>query len=189
MKEPLAKSYKLKAFSFLFSINNSLLFYSAKESIFSAHQKINTMKKITALLLTFFSIAMVQAQSSKDEARKIILGQPRGNNGSSSSGKDIILGKRNPGSYPDSRENSPYGSREYQINQVNREYDAKIYSIRNNGTLSPSEKERMIRQLEEDRSRKIRDINKRCGKEKKRKDDDDRHDHGKHKGWKKKADS
>jgi hypothetical protein len=145
------------------------------------------MKKITTLLLALFSIAMAQAQSSKEEARKIILGQPGGNNGSpSSSGKDIILGKRNRGSYPDPRENSPYGTRESQINQVNREYDAKIYSIRTNGTLSPSEKERMIRQLEEDRSRKIRDINKRCGKEK-RKEDGERHDHGKHKGWEKKS--
>jgi hypothetical protein len=158
------------------------------------------MKKIITLFFAATSFVVLHAQTSKEEARRVILGQPKNTNGSgnpSTNGRDIILGGGNngntyptsyPGNYPN---NYPYGSREAQIDQVNREYDAKIYSIRNNGNLSPSEKERMIRQLEADRARRIREINKQSGsynKKNKKHDDDDRyerHDNGKHKGWEK----
>ncbi|HWJ89645.1 MAG TPA: hypothetical protein VNR87_00955 [Flavisolibacter sp.] len=147
------------------------------------------MKKTLTLFIAVVSFAAVQAQTSKDEARKVILGQP-GDNGRknpSQQGRDIILGGgNNRKTYPDpNNPNSGYpnDSRQARIDQVNREYDAKVYSIRANGTLSASEKERMIRQLEQDRAKKIRQLN---GYEKKRRnedDDDERHDHGKHKGW------
>ena len=67
---------------------------------------------------------------------------------------------------------------------MNREYDAKIRSIRNNPNLSRSEKERIIRQLEQDRKKKIRQISdhrrSEYGKNKKYKKNP-----GKHKGWSK----
>jgi hypothetical protein len=151
------------------------------------------MKKIITLLLAAAAFVSVQAQTSKEEARKVILGQPKTGSGTASKqGRDIILGggntgSRNPG-YPNSG-NYPSGSRQAQIAQVNREYNAKIYSIRNNPNLSPAEKERMIRQLESDRARRIREINRQFenggynkhGKNGKK--DDEHHDNGKHKGW------
>ncbi len=86
----------------------------------------------------------------------------------------------------------PTGTREQNVDQVNRDYDAKVQSIRNNPYLSSAEKERAIRQLNNDRARRIKEINN--GNEErryeKRKDRDndkryERHDNGKHKGWEK----
>jgi hypothetical protein len=141
------------------------------------------MKKMLTLMIAAVSFVAVHAQTSKDEARKVILGQPKDNGAGTPSqqGRDIILGGgnntgNNP-NYPNNpNSNYPYGSRQAQIDQVNREYDAKVYSIRNNGTLTAAEKERMIRQLEKDREAKIRRINS-YGKK------DEKHDNGKHKGW------
>ena len=156
------------------------------------------MKKMITLLLAVGAFVAVQAQTSKEEARRVILGQPKSGNktdgGTSTQGRDVILGGGNnqstyPNSYPG---NYPSGSREAQIDQVNREYDAKIYSIRNNNTLSQSEKERIIRQLEAERARKIRQINNSYdGRD--RDDDDDykgkknkaKSNNGKHLGWEK----
>jgi len=81
---------------------------------------------------------------------------------------------------------------------VNREYDAKIWSIRNNRTLSQQEKDRMIRQLEQDRQRRIQQITRNGhyryqtkGRKDRDDDDDDRYErngkgnNGKHLGWEK----
>jgi hypothetical protein len=146
------------------------------------------MKKIVTLIIAATTIATVHAQTSRDEARKVILGQPK-NNGSSQGGRDVILGGGNNRNdyptYPSS--NGSYGSKQSQIDQVNREYDAKIYSIRANNSLSQSEKERMIRQLEKDRTQRIRQINQQYRNNdsynKKGKKNKERHDNGKHKGW------
>jgi hypothetical protein len=157
------------------------------------------MKKIITLLIAAGSFVAVHAQKSKDEARGIILGGGSNSGGGTSSrqGRDIILGGGNdntanypnyptyPNSYPGTN-----GSRQAQVDQINREYDAKIYSIRNNGTLTQSEKERMIRQLEKDRQQRINEISRNSGKgySKRGKNcDDDRYEsksnNGKHKGW------
>jgi hypothetical protein len=139
------------------------------------------MKKIITFLIAAGAFISVHAQTSKDEARRVVLGQPK--NGTSTTtrgGRDVVLGGENTSTYPNNR-NYPYGSREAQAEQVNREYDAKINSIRNNVYLSQSEKERMIAQLEKDRSKKLRQINGNYkGKDY---DDDEHHDNGKHKGW------
>jgi hypothetical protein len=55
------------------------------------------MKKIITLLLAAGAFVTVNAQTSKDDARKVILGQPKGgttNGGSTTSkqGRDVILG-------------------------------------------------------------------------------------------------
>ena len=133
------------------------------------------MKKIITLFTAIAAFVAVHAQSSRDEARKVILGQEKNKGTSSQEGRDIILGGGNnrsnyPESYPTSRQS--------QIDQVNREYDAKVWSIRNNRTLSQAEKARMIRQLEEDRARRIREVNQNDGYGKKG-------DKGKHLGWEK----
>lgn len=139
------------------------------------------MKKMLTLLIATSAFVAVHAQTSRDEARRVILGQEKNKGGSSQEGRDIILGggtNRNdyptyPNSYPDSRQS--------QVDRINREYDAKIWSIRNNRTLSQAEKERMIRQLEQDRAKKIRKAHQsdgyRYGKKKGNK--------GKHSGWEK----
>lgn len=150
------------------------------------------MKKITTLLLAIGSFIAVHAQTSKEEARRVILGQPKDEpkNTPSQSPRDVILGGgnnggNNPSSYPG---NYPSGSKEAQINQINREYDAKVQSIRNNPHLTQAEKDRTIRQLESDRARKIREINKRYyGSDR---DKDYRYakkkgNNGKHLGWEK----
>ncbi len=140
------------------------------------------MKKIVTLLIAVSAFAAVQAQTTREEARRVILGQPK--NGGSTNGRDVILG----GQYPTS------GSRQADIDQVNRDYDAKIYSIRTNPNLSQSEKQRMIDQLERERQRRIREINNRYdnGSYDRRRDrdyDDDRYegrkDNGRHLGWEK----
>jgi len=150
------------------------------------------MKQILTLFICVTVFASVQAQTPQEEARRVILGQKKTNDGNGSrNGRDIILGgDRRVEDERGSR--YPSGTREQQIDQVNRQYDTKIQSIRNNPYLSSSEKERAIRQLNNDRARRIKQIN---GRNEDRRhenrgdrDNDDsyeRHDNGKHKGWKK----
>ena len=152
------------------------------------------MKKFITLLIAAGAFVAVHAQNPKADARKIILGTPKSSPTSSPSqnGRDIILGGGNGSTYPNSNPNNyPNGSSEARIAQINREYDQKIYSIRNNPNLSAAEKERIIRQLEADRARRIKEINDSYNKhyhKKKHEDDDhdhDKHDNGKHLGWEK----
>jgi hypothetical protein len=53
--------------------------------------KIWTMKKFLILMATFGAFATVRAQSSREEARRIVLGQPK-NGTSSQQGRTVILG-------------------------------------------------------------------------------------------------
>ncbi|MER3463567.1 MAG: hypothetical protein C4329_03240 [Chitinophagaceae bacterium] len=142
------------------------------------------MKKIITLLLATAIISSVFAQSSDEKARA----------------KDKVFGNHKgttqyPNGYPT---NYPSGSREAAIDQVNREYDQKIASVQNNPYLSASEKDSRIRQLNQDRQRRIDEINRQYGanekhgkrKNKHHDDDDDsykneHHDNGKHLGWEK----
>ena len=163
------------------------------------------MKKIITLLLTIgaFTSVFAQTQADKDEARRVILGQPKNKTSyPTQDGRNVILGSDgrrvygdNGSRYPDSY---PNGSAQQQIDQINREYNNKIYSIRNNPTLSSAEKERMIRQLENDRNRRIQQINNRYNNNnnnRRRYDDDDddykkekkhgKGNNGNHYGWEK----
>ncbi|HEY6955523.1 MAG TPA: hypothetical protein VI385_09775 [Flavisolibacter sp.] len=159
------------------------------------------MKTIITLFIAVFAVGSLYAQTNKDEVRRVILGQGKGTPAPSGNGRDVILGGGNngntyPTSYPGNYPNS--GSRQGQVDQVNREYDAKIWSIRNNRTLSQQEKDRMIRQLEEDRQRRIQQITRNGhygyqtkGRKDRDDDDDDRYErngkgnNGKHLGWEK----
>lgn len=145
------------------------------------------MKKIITLLVAFSAFMSLNAQTTRDEARRVILGQPKNSPGRTSDG---TYGRNG---YPTS--SYPNGSRQSEIDQVNRDYDQKIYSIRNNPNLTQEEKDRMIRQLERDRQRRINQINNRYdgsnnndGYDRKRRNGDDeydRKDNGKHLGWEK----
>jgi len=152
------------------------------------------MKKLFTLLMATGAFVAVHAQTSRDEARRVILGQEKGNNSTSRNGRNVVLGGGNETTYPNSYPNNyPSGSRQTEIDHINRDYDAKIWSIRNNNTLSSEEKARMIRQLEQDRARRIRQINQSdgYGKKGKKYDDDDyekgygKSNNGKHLGWEK----
>lgn len=159
------------------------------------------MKKIITLLVFFGAYTAVSAQTTED-AKRVILGQKKGTRTTrTGDSKDVIFGgdrrvyDDNGNRYPSS------GSREAEIDQVNREYNQKIYSIRNNPNLSSAEKERIIRQLEAERTRKIRAINGRYEdrryddrRDDRRYDDDDdryegkkygKHNNGKKLGWEK----
>ena len=50
------------------------------------------MKKILTVLIAIAAFATVHAQSSKDEARRVILGQPKQST-SQQQGRNVILGK------------------------------------------------------------------------------------------------
>ncbi|HEY0066792.1 MAG TPA: DUF1542 domain-containing protein, partial [Flavisolibacter sp.] len=107
------------------------------------------MKKFITLLIAVAAFAGAEAQSNKiEEAKRVVLG------GGGNNDRDI---------YEDRRVGSrdyPYGtSREAEIDRINRDYDLKIQSIRNNPYLTSAEKERTIRQLNTERERRIREIN------------------------------
>lgn len=139
------------------------------------------MKKILTLLMAVGTVASLHAQT-REETRRIILGEPN-NNGIYKDGE--VVANRNetgryPGAYPDNRRN--------EADQINREYENKIRSIRNNGYLSRAEKEKMIRQLQRDRQQRLKALGHRYNDRNRRYDDDDRYtknNNGKHKGWNK----
>ena len=142
------------------------------------------MKKLIKILIAASTFLAVHAQTSKDEARRVILGQEKKSSSTSRNGRDVILGGGNETTYPN---NYPYGSRREQIDQVNREYDAKINAIRNNRFLSAEQKARMIRQLEQERAGKIREINQSEGNDygRNKKGYGKNNNPGKHLGWEK----
>lgn len=152
------------------------------------------MKKILTLLIATGAFFTLHAQS-REENRRVVLGD-RNENGTYSgrNDRDVVLGRGSTERYP----NETYSSnRQYEIDRVNRDYNEKINSIRNNRYLSGSEKERAIRDLERDRQRRIEQINRNYNDRNDRYDRDDRNDrgsqarnakgnNGKHKGWYKK---
>ena len=146
------------------------------------------MKNTTFLLLSF-SIAtagFAQTDAKKEEAKRVILGGKKETSTpapETGDGRTVILGGdrdvygENRTSYPNTS-----GTREQRIYEINRAYDAKIISIRNNRTLSPAEKERIIRQLEADRRRKINAVNGNNNNGNEARDDKEYKKSKKHKG-------
>jgi hypothetical protein len=154
------------------------------------------MKRIITLFLALGSFMLVQAQSNKiEEARRVIKNEPR------TGPEDRRVYDEKQTRYP----RSVNGSGDSEVERVNREYDQKIESIRNNPYLSTEEKNRAIRQLNSDRARMIKQVSNRNesrGRDRDRDydddddDDDDRYEkkskknkvksnNGKHKGWEK----
>ncbi|HVG12436.1 MAG TPA: hypothetical protein VM843_05490 [Flavisolibacter sp.] len=160
------------------------------------------MKQIITLLLCAGSFASAQAQTSAEESRDIILGKKTGPGSTQNdrSSKDVILGRNDGRVYRENgtRTSYPSGSNAQQREAVNREYDRKVESIRNNRTLSAAEKERTIRQLNKDRAERLRALN--AQRDNRRYDDGDerawenktykkskksRSNNGNHYGWEK----
>lgn len=142
------------------------------------------MKKFITLLIAVAAFAGAEAQSNKiEEAKRVVLGGGGNNNNDRDIYEDRRVGSRD----------YPYGtSREAEIDRINRDYDQKIQSIRNNPYLSSAEKERTIRQLNNERERRIREINnsyedrnrdRRYDDDNNRKARKNKSNNGKHKGW------
>jgi len=139
------------------------------------------MKKLfTLFAASMLFTAVAQAQTAEDA-------------------RDVILGKKKRTETKQQEENRtsryPTGSREAEADRINREYDQKIQSIRNNNTLSAEEKSRMIEYLEKEREKELKRVNK-DGRKYEEGDRDDRNaknkkdkqfknNRGKHKGWEK----
>ena len=138
------------------------------------------MKKILTLLIAASAFTSAFAQDSREDARRVILGG--GNKRDSrttdrDNGRDVILGNGDRRVYGESGERYPNSSRSSESERISREYDRKIESIRNNRQLSYEEKQRIIRQLENERNRKIRAIDEDYSRRYERdryEDDDDR---------------
>lgn len=140
------------------------------------------MKRILTLFICLGTIGSAFAQTNSEEAKRVILGRKKSDNGSNEN-KDVVLGggnRRDTRTYP----TYPSGSsRDQQVDQVNREYDAKVQSVRNNPYLSQAEKDRAIRDLNADRARRIKAINRSF--ETSRDDRDDDENYKKNKKYKK----
>lgn len=151
------------------------------------------MKKVFTLV--FLSIITMAGFSQSDngkieKSKDVILGGDRktkSGNGKDN-GTDVILGRRdNGGVYSGS-------DRDTRVRDINREYDRKIYEVRNNRNLTSAEKERVIRRLEKERADRLRQVNgdyrnrdDRYGKDKDKdyKYKKEKSNNGKHKGWEK----
>ena len=129
-------------------------------------------------LITFSFILLTlgaSAQTSREEARRVILGggERTGSRTETPSSSDRSIFRPRTAN-----------SSNAQVNEINREYDRKIQSIRNNNTLSSAEKERTIRQLERDRDQKIRQVTN--NGDRVRKDKNKNHKNGKYRNQKNK---
>lgn len=104
------------------------------------------MKKFITLLMTAMAVSGAFAQSADTrEARRILSG---GSSRSYPTNDGRVYDNR--GNYPTNRSGS--------VDGINREYDEKIRSIRNNRNLSNAEKDRIIRDLESQRQRRLQEV-------------------------------
>jgi hypothetical protein len=131
------------------------------------------MKKIITLICCFGLFGSAFAQTGRDRAG------------------DVILGGGNTGQGYPSTTQYPVGTQQQdEINAINREFDTKVASVQANNTLSAAEKDRIIRQLNAERARRIREVNRRydqngaAGNDKKKVKKNGK-DNGNHYGWEK----
>jgi hypothetical protein len=104
------------------------------------------MKKVFALVLALGAMSAVFAQRGYDHGNE---------------SRDVILGQQNRSVYNNNRNNDGYYSsreRDEQIDRINRTYNWKIESVRNDRHLRNAEKRREIRFLENERDTKIREV-------------------------------
>jgi hypothetical protein len=158
------------------------------------------MKKLLALLLAVSCLSVTYAQSSAEKAKRVIRGERRDYDPDNNS-RDVVIGGNRRPVYDDRDYRSGSSSRA----AIDREYDAKIRYVQNNHKLRRTEKNRIIRELEVERARRIADLNNSYGYnrndrryaersgEDRRFDDDKRYNkknqykgnNGKHLGWQK----
>jgi hypothetical protein len=166
----------------LFSFNISLLSSPAFGMSFSLNliTKATIMKKIITLLFMSGAFVTSFAQSRTiDKAKEVITKEPR-----TTTNDRKVYGES------DTRYPTNSTSRQAEIDEINRTYDAKIKAVRVNPLISAAEKERRIRDLEYERAQRIREINNRyygntgtSGKNNKNKAY--KTNNGKHLGWEK----
>lgn len=149
------------------------------------------MKKIITLFTAaLFSAGIIHAQTPED-ARDVILGKKKKAEKGQQDPRDILGNRRSD----ERTERYPSSSEEAERARINREYDYKIQTIRNNNALNEEEKRRTIDYLYKEREKELRRIRK----DNRRYDDDDndrddrykknkknkdyQSNRGKHKGW------
>lgn len=141
---------------------------------------------IISLLLVSGAFATSFAQSrTTEKAKEVITKRP---SNTETYPNDRRVGDETSSRYPTST------SREAEISEINRRYDAKIQAVRANPILSAEAKERRIRELEYERAQKIREINNRYNgkdgsysknKSKQKNKGYAKTNNGKHLGWEK----
>ena len=62
--------------------------------------------------------------------------------------------------YPYNNNNGYYRDRNFQIEQINREFNQRIWDVRNDYNLAPWEKRRIIRNLEIRREERINELSR-----------------------------
>src|SRR5690606_32635583 len=127
------------------------------------------MKQLFSLLILFALTATGYAQSNEEKierSRDVILGGDRRTSDADRS-RDVILGRRT----------NDRGIDNSSSTEINREYDRKIRQVRNNPDLTRSEKERIIRRMEQERKDRLRNVdNRRYDRDRNRdRDRDDRY--------------
>ena len=150
------------------------------------------MKKIITLFTAAMLVAGFASAQTGEDAKDVILGKKKRTEQGKEDPTDV-LGKRRSDDDRDAR--YPSGSREAEIDRINREYDYKIQTIRNNNALSAEEKRRMIDYLNQEREKELKKVRKddrRYDEEdsddrykKNKKDKEYKTNKGKHKGWEK----
>ncbi len=115
------------------------------------------MKRIITLVLLAGAFTAANAQPSRNDDRRVVI--DNGSHYPGNNGRDVIIGNGpNVGSYPS---NKSYGfNRQFEIDRVNREYDARIQSVWNDRYLRRGEKKRITSDLERERQLKIDEINR-----------------------------
>jgi len=104
------------------------------------------MKKLFALAIALGAMTSIFAQRGYDRRED---------------SRDVILGQQNRSVYNNNRNNDGYFSsreRDEQIERINRHYNRKIQSVKNDRYLRNGEKRREIRFLENERDVKIREV-------------------------------
>ena len=143
------------------------------------------MKKLITLVFILGGFTSFAQSGTIDRAKEVITKQPKNTTGSYPDDRRVSTDTR----YPNST------SREAEISEINKRYDAKIQAVRVNPILSAEAKEKKIRDLEYQRAQQIREINNRYysnnsgyskNKNKaKTKDYSKKDNPGKHLGWEK----
>ncbi len=117
------------------------------------------MKKFITLLIAAgaFGTVLAQTDSRSEEARRVILGERK--TSPSQNPRDVVIGNEDRRVYDENGNRYPGSSREAEIDRINRDYDLKVQSIRNNPHLTQAEKERIIRRLNNERAERIKQVN------------------------------
>jgi hypothetical protein len=106
------------------------------------------MKKIITVLLTVVCFSSVFAQSGRNDDHY---------DRNADYGRD----KENSGYAYNDRYRNNYYNREkaYQMEKINQEYEYKIHSIMRNMSLRPRDRNRLLRNVENEKAAKIRELN------------------------------